>query len=475
MTRVPTTSSPTIVDQWGRAFAAPSDPLRDVDPERTARVVLRDIPNLAITGDWTPEGIKVALNGHKIGQFLGSADLIDDALGDDRIQATLGSRTGALFGRPVVHKRSKADKEKEVLGAWVDQWKSLGSHAELSEIKRWSIMAGFGLAEILWDTTVTPWRQYLKPWNPRYCFYRWDIRRYVVSTQDGQEVIEPGAGKWFLHAPYGPYRGWMHGAIRAVADKWLIKQYAWRDWARFNERHGLPIIKAYVPAAGDSAQKAAFIQSMATLGQEAVIGLPVNVDGTKYDADLMEAVDRAWAAFPGAIDRADTSIVLTIKWQNLTTEVKEGSFAAARVHGDVEQVAVEFDDATLSEDLYRQVARPFAAFNYGDPELAPRTHWNVKPVEDYVQKGRVMQSFAMSVLQMREAGIQIENVRLLARRFGLNLGRLSAVDPLVGGGGSSKSKGGDDDVEAAIRNAWRNADAKERRRIARMLKESNAT
>ena len=418
MTRVPSMpSGGKILDRYGQLYGHAFDPPRDplltpADP----LIIHRDIPIVTVSGDWTITGIRRALAGHKIGMFAESAMLVDDTFGDDRVQATLGSRTGALFGSRVKHRRAAADADGACLAAWREQWKSIASQGVLSEIKRWAIMEGFGVAEILYDTSVTPWRMYLKPWHPQYIYYRWDLRRLVANTTDGQVIIEPGDGKWLVHAPFGIYRGWIHGAVRAIADKWIIKQLAWRDRARYNERHGLPIIKAYVPAAGDAQQKANFVASMSTMGQEAVVGLPQNVDETGYNLELLEARDRAFETFRTTIEDADRAIILTIKSQNLTTEVSEGSFAAARQHGGTEQVTLEFDDSTFSYDLHEQVARPFAMYNFGDPARAPFSSWDVTPIEDRAAEAKTALDASAALTALKAAGVPVD-VKKYARKF----------------------------------------------------------
>ncbi len=412
---------------YGDAFAPPRDPLNAPDDPL---VVHRDIPIVTVSGDWTIGGIRSALSAHKIGAFAQSAILVDDTFGDDRVQATLGSRTGALFGQRSIHKAARRDTDGKCHKAWRKQFQQFSASGVTHDIKRWAIMQGFGVAELLWDTSVTPWTVTLKPWHPQYIYYRWDLRRFVASTTDGPVIIEPGAGKWMIHAPFGNYRGWIHGAIRAIADKWIIKQLAWRDRARYNERHGMPIIKAYVPAAGDARQKDLFVQSMSTMGQEAVVGLPQNVDETGYDLELLEARDRAWETFRSTIEDADRAIILTIKSQNLTTEVAEGSLAAARQHGSTEQVTLQFDNDTFAYDLYTQVARPFARFNFGDQRKATYSSWDVTPIEDYAAKGAVLNDFALAMNAMRVAGYKVD-VAKVAAQFGLDLGDVEHVDPVV--------------------------------------------
>ena len=424
MTRVP------LVDQWGKelfgtAYDVPRDPLTGEDPRKGAQVVHRDLPLIStLTGDWTLPLIKNALRQHMQGNFTLSADLADEISGDDRVQATMGSRTGGLFSQPIMHKGGS----RRCRRAWKAAWKRLMPQSVAAEIMTWTVLLGFCVAEILWDTSVFPWQPYLKIWHPKFIWYRVERREYWAVTMDGIVPIIPGTGKWFLFTPHGSYRGWVRGVIRSIAQKWFTKGLAWRDWARFNERHGLPIFKAMVPAAGDIWQKANFINSLSRLGQESVIGLPQNVDGTGYDAELLEARDRSWESFKGTIDRCDMSIVLPIMWQNLTTEVKEGSFAAAREHGDIRQNALEFDNATLSEAVYEQLARPFAFFNYGDPNAAPFTSWNVTPKEDYATKAKTFLTFAQSMQYLRQAGLKPLDVAEMGRQCGIDVD-VDDVDP----------------------------------------------
>jgi len=262
----------------------------------------------------------------------------------------------------------------------------------------------------------------------------------MAMTQDGPVPITPGDGRWFVHAPHGIYRGWLRGAIRPLALPWLLRNFAMRDWARYSERHGLPMIKAEVPAVANALDKARFQDQLANIGQESVVVLPQNVDGTGFDVTLMEAHDRSWDSFKGLIDRCDTAITLTLQWQNLTTEVKEGSLAAARVHSDVKQSALEFDDSTLSQDIYDQLARPFAEFNFGDRELAPRTSWDVEPVEDVGARMVALKAFAEAIKDLRQAAVDFD-VSDLAKAYGIddaNMKLLPQSDVVSGGMGGGK-------------------------------------
>jgi Protein of unknown function (DUF935) len=414
-------------DIYGGAFDPPRDPLANVKGEEVARWIYRDIPLTSFAGNWNIDAIRSALADHRIGLFEQPAQLCDSIFADERVQATLGSRTSGLFSQPMRWYRRGGTKN--ITREARKMWRKACPQSVWSEIVRWSTMMGFCIVEIVWDTSVTPRQPYLKPWHPMFILYRWDLRQYQVMTTDGPVAAIPGQGKWLVFTPHGHYRGWLQGSVRATSDKWFIKQLAWRDWARFNERHGLPIIKAKVPAAGDPTQKKNFVTGMAGIGQQAVIGLPQNVDGTGYDVELMEARDRAWESFRATIDRCDMAIVLPILGQNLTTEVKEGSFAAARQHGDIRQNFIQFDNETTAECAYRDLLRPWAYFNYGDADLAPYACWNVTPVEDFASMSDVWLKFGQGAQYLRQAGWEIEDIQDMAKSLGLTRLRAKIAQP----------------------------------------------
>jgi phage gp29-like protein len=309
----------------------------------------------------------------------------------------------------------------------------------LNECHAYAILMGFMPAQLVWDTSGDVWRPYLRPWHPRYTYYHWALRRYIALSLDGQLAITPGDGKWVLHAPYGEYRGWIRGAIRATAEPWLIRHFAYRDWARFSEVHGMPIRKAVVPAAAGEPDRDRYQAQLTNLGQETTIMVQKGVDGTNdYDLELVEATDAAWQAFPGLIDRCDMSIVLALLFQNLTTEVRGGSFAATEAHMDIRQSGIQADESAWSCTVYNQIARPFAFLNFGDADLAPITNWDVSARQDYVENAKMWQQFGTGVEVLRRGGVEFSDTEALrqyaAERFGLHgLPSFTITDPVSGG------------------------------------------
>lgn len=426
-------TGPLLVDQFGRpvpeadasAFGPPTDPIRD---SATAGVVKRDIP-IGISTHWTTETILHALDQHMLGNFAQSAYLCDAMTGDDRVSATLGQRMGSLFSRPMKTTpclngvESSTAESVAVAEAWDAAWPRFAPISILEEIHTWGITEGVVPIEIQWDRSTTPWQPYLKPWHPTFLYYRWDLRKYAITTMDGVEIIEPGDGRWMLYTPHGPWRGWRRGVVRPVSVPWFARQLTWRDWPRFNERHGLPILKAMAPARSDPSLRDNWVRGLAQLGQESVVLCPQNVDGTGFDVQLLEARDRAYDSFDKFMARCDMAIVLAILWQNLTTEVTGGSYAAASVHEGVQQTAARYDNACLTDFIYEQAARAFASWNFGRPELAPRRTWVIEEPSDHLSSAQTFQAFASALAQLSTAGIKLTpaGVAKLAFKFNLAL------------------------------------------------------
>lgn len=427
------------------AFQPPRDPLKSVDIKAMAGAVTRDIPLVSVATGWDVNATRAAYGSLVIGLFDQPAQLVDSIVGDSRVQAAMASRTGGILGRPVdfviPRKLRKSSLARECRDAFIDAWPTMCAEPILSELQQWAVMLGFGPAQILWDTSGAYSIPHMRPWHPRFTYYHWTYRCYVAVTMDGQTPIIPGDGHWVNHCPHGEYRGWMRGAVRAIAPWWLARNYALRDWARYSERHGLPMIKAKTPAVGDPQQMAMFRASLAGLGQETVFHLPQSVaPGQSYDVDLLEAKDTAHEGFGGLIGRCDMEITLALLAQNLTTEIKEGSMAAARVHADVRQTLLEADARALAQTIYIQLARPFAAMNFGDADLAPRVVWNVKPYEDDLTAVQTFAAFGTAIKALRDAGYELEDVQRLAASFGLDLGKLLRVAPIAAGGNGFRSQ-----------------------------------
>lgn len=435
------------------AFQPPKDLARDIPTMRAkARVIHREVPNVITQGGWSVADVRSALVDLTAGLFDRPSQLHDAIAGDSRVQSAMRSRSGGLLGNPIRFQLPKRYRDeplaKKCLRAWENHWPQMAAEPALIDILESANGVGHSYAQLLWDTSREVWKPYLQSFGSRYAYYHWTERQHMAITLDGQVPVTPGDGHWVMHAPFGRYRGWMRGALRALAQWWLARNYALRDWARYSERHGFPILLADTPFGADPADVASYTTQLSGIGQESVLQLPGGPDITKYgkyDLRYLEPNDASWQAFKSLIDQCNDEITLALLGQNLTTQVKEGSFAAARVHADVKQAIIQADARSLSKTVYSQIARPFAALNFGNADFAPLVQWDVRVDEDMAVKARTFQSFAGGLVQLRTAGFQMKNPEKFARRFGLSGMRLSKVDPVQIEAQLARATGKDDE------------------------------
>ena len=455
--------SSVILDSFGRwvpsrtdpAFQPPQDPTANVERLRErALVINREIPNVTIETGWTVADVRAAILDLISGFFDQPSQLHDIIAGDSRVQSAMRSRSGGLLGAALqfkIPKRFRDDpRARKCLRIWERHWLQMHAEPALLDLLETSNSLGFAYAQILWDTNGKWWLPYLSSFSPRYSWYHWLFRLHVAVTLDGETPIMPGDGHWVLHAPYGSYRGWMRGALRALSQWFLARSYALRDWARYSEMHGFPLLLVDTPFGADPQDIALIQVNLQGIGQESVLQLPGSVDVNKYgkyDLRYLEPQDENWAAFKALIEQCNDEITLALLGQNLTTQVKEGSFAAARVHADVLQKILEADARALGRTIYTQILRPFAALNFGDADLAPLVVWNVSPPEDQKTNALTAMAVAQTLNYLRIAGYRVKDPARFAKRFGIALGDIDHVDPLQ--------------VEARLAGATGNADAGE--------------
>jgi hypothetical protein len=432
-----------------------------------AKLVYVDLPLVTIQNTWSIDQVRGVMYAHLIGMFDGSAQLCDSIMGDDRVTACLSSKATALFGRDVRSEPAQGPKvkgsraAKEVHDAWMDHWPILSGGGARREMQDYATLMGFAHAQILWRKTATlDFAPILKPWHARFEYFDWYLRRYMAMSQGATLPITPGDGKWYELAYYGSERAWIHGALRPVVEPWMLRHFGFRDMARFGEVHGNPTRKGYVPAVGDPVERAAFESALAGLGANTAMIVPRGVDGqngTGYDYELVEAKSRSWEVHPAQIDRCDMAIVLAILMQNLTTEVKGGSFAATDSHMDVRQGGTQFDKMAWKNADYVQLARPFSLLNFGDPELAPWTWYNVVARDEFSANADQWNKVGTGLNQFAQAGMRFKDPgktrEWIESCFGLeNFPEFELTEPKVAGqgdGAAPPQKGGKSGLKAA--------------------------
>jgi len=405
---------------------------------------------------WTVAGVRGALSDHEAGQFNRSSMLIDALGRDDRLAAVTNTRLAGLFSRdfgvdPAGGEESD-DRAKTIAVDLDAAWWDMFPESDLMELWRWYLFAGFAIGELQWSRTGVAWMPRLKVWNPQFVYADEDAGHYVLQTQQGEVTIPFGGGdgKWIVLGR--GERPWMNGLVRALAVPWLVAQFALRDWARYSERHGMPLVKAMVPARSDEGDKEAFIDDIRTLSTETTVQLPtgINEDGSGFDIELLEATDRSWEGFEGLLTHCHNTYAIALTGNNLTTLIEGGSYAAAKEAGGVRNEYAQADGEELSTQLREQAVTPWAMVNYADAvDRIPWPKWDTDPPEDLKLGAETIKMLGEALGALKTGGAKVADVAELGEKYGVTLEEHEPPPPppMIPGVNPFAPKGKPDDDE----------------------------
>ena len=377
---------------------------------------------------WTVGKVRAALSSHITGFFSDSARLVDAMLADDRVNADTRTRVFAVTGLPFRIEPAKIGDQRRAKSIAADLealWPHIAPQAVLHDLIRWSVLFGFSLAACAWQTSARQWVPQLAFWHPQHATWLDYDRTLRVQTMAGESIIAPGDGTWVLHAPDGA-RPWMEGAVRGLAIQWLARQYAMRDQSRDSEKYGLHVMGAVVPQESDKAEKEAFFNDLRRLGSEGLVMLPRDREGRGFDVKYLDPGSPAFESFERLIARCNSSIATRILGQNNTASADGGSYAKAVALDAIRQDLLESDARSLAETIHRQVLRPWAQYNYGSPDLAPRVVWDATPPADTTALATTHKTAGESIAlwSTAAAGVGMAvDVEALAQTYGVPLRR----------------------------------------------------
>ncbi len=356
---------------------------------------------------WSVPKTRAALLAHELGNFFASSMMIDAMGRDDRISAVLNTRISGLLGLPrVVVPGGNDEADQALADAVSDRLDTWAPNDTLAELLAWYHMVGFGLAQVIWEFTDKEWIPRLEVWNPQFLWWSEVQRIFFLTTREGMIPLDLRSGQWLMLSQ--GQRPWMNAAVRSLTIPWLSRQFAWRDFNRYNERHGLPIVKGMVPASSEATDKDQFFNNLRTLSTSTTVTLPQNVDGAgaDYDLELLEAKDRSYETFPRMFELANNAIAIRLLGQNLSTEIKGGSFAAAKVQERVRMDLTEADEAELSQFFDLLIAL-WAKFNVPEAGPLPTARWTTEPPDDVLVKAEALHKIGEALTVLGQNGVEI--------------------------------------------------------------------
>ena len=156
-----------------------------------------------------------------------------------------------------------------------------------------------------------------------------------------------------------------------------FKRGGLKFWVVFTEKYGMPFIVGKKPRGTDKNETDALADILETMVQDAIAVIPDDAS-----VEIMEASGKSASAdiYAKLLEFCKTEVAITILGQNLTTEVKGGSYAAAESHMAVRQDIV-YGDKKLVERVFNELIGWIYELNFGNGERPVFSMWEEEDVD----------------------------------------------------------------------------------------------
>ncbi len=278
-----------------------------------------------------------------------------------------------------------------------------------------AISKGFALVEMMWAMDRGLAKIAGLRWIPqKNVTFIEDLQPRLLTTEEPWQGVEFPLWKAVYHR-YKARSGYdtRAGVLRVVGYMYLLKNYALKDWAAFNEVFGMPLrLGKYDPMASP-ADREALIQAIRNLGSDAA-----GVISKNTEIEFVEATSRLTGTtnpYQVLAEFCNREMSKTILGQTLTTDTvgATGTYAAARVHAQVRRDLVEADAQALAQTLREQLLRPLTGFNFGWDKPVPWFRFRYEEEEDLKMLSEVYRNLV-------EMGLPLSQEHV-AERFGIPL------------------------------------------------------
>jgi phage gp29-like protein len=277
-----------------------------------------------------------------------------------------------------------------------------------------AIGKGFALSEIFWEVTDGQARVSELRWIPqKKVVFGEDWKPRLMTSEANWQGVTPPLWKVIYHR-YKARSGHANrsGVLRVVGWMYLLKNFALKDWAAFNEVFGMPLRLGKYDATSSPADREALVQAIRNLGSDAA-----GVISKATEIEFVEATSRSGGVNPYQLmaEFCNREMSKAVLGQTLTTDTagSTGTFAAATVHGQVRRDLVEADAQALSATLREQLLRPLVGFNFGWDKPVPWFRFRFEEEEDLKALSEVFRNLAAMGFPL-----DMEHV---AERFGIPL------------------------------------------------------
>ncbi|HBE44262.1 MAG TPA: DUF935 domain-containing protein [Deltaproteobacteria bacterium] len=166
-----------------------------------------------------------------------------------------------------------------------------------------------------------------------------------------------------------------------------FKRGGMKFWVIFTEKYGMPYLIGKKPRGTSKEETDALADVLENMVQDAVAVIPDD-----SSVEIKEASGKSASAdiYERLLEFCKTEVSIAILGQNLTTEVKGGSYAAAQSHMAVRQDIVDSDKKLVANTL-NELIRWIFEINFGSGEPPVFSMWEEEDVDlDLAQRDKTL-------------------------------------------------------------------------------------
>jgi len=296
---------------------------------------------------------------------------------DPHLAGVVDVRKVGVTSLPTIIQPADDSERAGMIASWVEWWLGeIGRHEYFIEGGFFqdrlnlldAIPFGVSVLEIQWDD-ANGWlipRRLLQRHNRQFRF-TWDNELRLVSSPADYEGAALPEMKFLVFTPYTRWEN-PYGipALRRVYFYSVFKRTGFRFWAVYLDKFGSPTIQGKYPKNASDTEKDDVYSIISAYQQETGVLIPED-----FAIELIEARRGGTGSYDGFIEACNREVSKGILGQNLTTEIRGGSYAAANIHQMIRRDILE-SDSRLEMQAWNRLIHWAVDLNFSEPRLYPK-------------------------------------------------------------------------------------------------------